>query len=300
MVHRHRALGGLYGALIGDALGVPYEFRLAHELPEDAALEMVPSPGWRCTYAGVPPGTWSDDGALLLCLAASLGRCGELDLEDLSKRMVSWWRRGAYTPDGRVFDIGNRTSASLSAIEQGVPPERAGGTSEQANGNGSLMRVLPLAVWHRGSDEELIRDATRQSLPTHAHPRSSLSCALYCLWVRGLLRGTEDAWDQAVATLSGLQPHPELEHVLADRPLRGSGYVLDSLHAARHLVEGSGSYEEAVRAAVKLGEDTDTTACITGGAAGVRWGLDGVPERWLSALRGREVCDPLFDALLAG
>ncbi len=299
MDHRHRALGGLYGALVGDALGVPYEFRGAHELPEDTALEMEPPAGWRRTYARVPSGTWSDDGALLLCLAASLGDRGELDLQDLSDRMLEWRNAGYLAVDQAVFDIGDRTSSSLTAIEQGVPPERSGGTSESANGNGSLMRALPLAVWHRGSDEELIRDATRQSLPTHAHPRSTLACALYCLWVRGLLREVDEPWQRAVSTLARLQPHPELELVLADRPLRGSGYVLDSLHAAQRLVEGCDSFEEAVRAAVKLGEDTDTTACITGGAAGVKWGLEGVPERWLSALRGREVCDPIFQALLA-
>jgi ADP-ribosylglycohydrolase len=124
-------------------------------------------------------------------------------------------------------------------------------------------------------------------------------CALYCLWARRTLDDHPSAWDDAVRTLVALGPYPEeVARVLAfDRP-RGSGYVVDALHSARIAVD-AGPYEVAVRRAIRFGLDTDTTACIAGGIAGIRDGLPGIPERWRDALRGRDLYEPLLAALLA-
>jgi ADP-ribosylglycohydrolase len=169
------------------------------------------------------------------------------------------------------------------------------------------MRVLPLALWHRGGIAALIEDAHRQCLPTHGHPRSQVCCALYCLWVRALLDGGDDGFDDAVAAL---QAHytgdrvraGELAQVLAaaerEHP-RGSGYVVDTLWSARHAFAGSVGFAGAVRAAIALGHDTDTTGCVAGGLAGLRSGLSGIPPAWRDGLRGADLYEPLLDALLA-
>jgi len=189
---------------------------------------------------------------------------------------------------------------------KGAAPDRSGPAEEMDNGNGSLMRVLPLALWHRGSDRELYEDARRQSLCTHGHLRSQLCCALYCLWARRLLRGMhEDGWAEATEKIreygdGDRSVERETEFILSDGHLksaRGSGYVLNSLWSAR-LVMKERDYESVVRAAVSLGNDTDTTACIAGGLAGIRDGLHAIPERWRNALRGRDVYEPALQKLL--
>lgn len=296
---RQQIAGGLYGLLVGDALGVPYEFHDPRNLPPSGRIEMEPPAGFRRSHREQPVGTWSDDGAHALCLLASLAHCGRLDLDDLGRRIVRWWHEGYLCVDDRPFDIGNQTTTALSALERGVPAATAGPNGERDNGNGSLMRVLPLALWHRGTDAALAEDACRQSLPTHGHPVSQVCCALYCLWARRTLEGASSAWEEAVGTVRALGIHPEaLDRVLAfDRP-RGSGFVVDALHSARVAVD-AGPYEVAVRRAIAFGLDTDTTACIAGGIAGIRDGLDGIPERWLQTLRGREQVEPLLAALLA-
>lgn len=300
-----RLRGGIWGLLVGDATGVPYEFQRAEQLPAFDAIEMVPPAGFRRTYDGLPPGTWSDDGALALCLLASLLDRGELDTTDFGQRMVAWYTRGEYAVGGHVFDVGIQTANALRAIQSGAPAESAGGDSERSNGNGSLMRVLPLALWHQGSDAELVRDAHRQSRVTHGHARSQVCCALYCLWARNVLHEAADPWGEAVSALrlayEGNEARTnELEfHVRPDddSPGRGSGYVVDTLRSARWAV-AQGPYEKAVRSAIALGDDTDTTACVTGGVAGVRDGLAGIPERWLGLMRGREIAEPLVERLV--
>lgn len=296
-----RIAGGLYGLLVGDALGVPYEFHDPRNLPSADQIELDPPPGFRRSHPGTPIGTWSDDGAHALCLLASLLHCGGVDVEDLGRRLVNWWHHGYLTPDGRAFDIGNQTSDALSALERGVPAERAGGTHERDNGNGGLMRVLPLALWHHGDDAALVRDACRQGLVTHGHPRSQVCCALYCVWARRTLAGdpVDVGWHDAIATVRALGVFPdELAAVLAFATPRGTGYVVDALHSARTAVD-AGPYEVAVRRAIGFGLDTDTTACIAGGIAGIRDGLHGIPVRWRTALRGHDVVEPLLTALLA-
>lgn len=302
MSPKERVEGGILGLLIGDALGVPYEFHDPSNLPPREALELDPPPAFRRSHAGVPPGTWSDDGAQALALLASLLDRGTLDVEDLGRRFVAWWAKGDYAVDARPFDIGNQTGDALLQLEAGVPAEQAGGRGERDNGNGSLMRVLPLALWHRGTDAELVRDAHRQSRVTHGHPRSEAACGLYCLWARAILEERPDPFGDAVkrarAVHGTMDVHAaELERLLRPYPFRGSGYVVDTLHSARHALEQP-TYERVVREAVALGLDTDTTAAVAGGLAGLRHGVQGIPERWRTALRGREILDPLLARLL--
>lgn len=248
---------------------------------------MVPPPGFRRAHAQVPPGTWSDDGAQALCLFASLLECGRLDVEDFGQRLVRWYREGYMAVDGIVFDIGIQSARAIQALIDGIPA--TGLADERANGNGSLMRVLPLALWHQGADEELIRDACAQSVVTHGHRRSQICCALYCLWARREMEGSPTAWDDAVSAIDD----PELAVILEPARPTGTGYVVDCLRSARYACEAS-SYAEVVRRAIALGHDTDTTACVAGGIAGIRHGRAGIPEAWQRALRGTEVIHHLI------
>ena len=303
---REHIEGGMYGLLIGDALGVPYEFHPPAQIPEPALIEFEPPPGFRRAHDGTPPGTWSDDGAHALCLLDSLLYRGHVDLEDLGRRLVNWQELGYMAVEGRVFDVGIQTSEALSNVRAGVPALQAGPSGERANGNGSLMRVLPLALWHAGDDAALARDAMLQSRVTHGHLRSQVCCALYCLWARRTMEGSPRAWEDAVASFralypEGMEPREELEtHVRPDLPDagRGSGYVVDCLRSARDCV-AKGGYEQVVKAAIALGHDTDTTAAVAGGIAGLRDGIQAIPERWRKALRERELVEPLLEKLLA-
>lgn len=302
---RDRIAGALVGLLVGDALGVPYEFNPPERIPPAEQLEYAPPPGFDRSHKGVPPGTWSDDGAQAMCLLASLLECGRLDLADLAWRLVRWYDEGYLAVDGHVFDIGITTAQAIRTVKGGEAPERAGPDGVHSNGNGSLMRVLPLALWHRGDDAALVRDARAQSLVTHGHLRAQLCCALYCLWARRLLDDDDAPWDDAVRTLRALiadEPAAveELEASIRpdDPPLgEGSGYVVDSLHSARWAVEAP-DFESAVRRAIRLGRDTDTTACIAGGIAGLMHGVAGIPVRWREGLRGETLYRPLLAGLL--
>ena len=301
-----RVEGGLYGLLIGDALGVPYEFHPPATLPPAAEIEFAPPARFRRAHAGVPPGTWSDDGALALALLASLLDSGRLDLEDFGRKLAAWLDDGYLAVDGRVFDVGIQTGAAVQRLKRGIPAEQAGAAGEGQNGNGSLMRVLPLALWHRGTDAALAADAQRQSRVTHGHMRSQVCCAFYCLWARRTLQAVPDPWADAAETLRALYRPGSPERTELDETLRpdervmggGSGYVVDCLWSARWAVE-QGTYEQAVKAAISLGHDTDTTACVAGGVAGLRDGLAAIPERWRKHLRGQELVAPLARRLLA-
>ena len=299
--------GGVWGLLVGDALGVPYEFNKPDKLPPRAQIEFEPPADFRRTYEGIAPGTWSDDGAGALALLDSLLDCEMLDLNDFALRLLAWRDHGQYAVDNRVFDIGVTTAAALRNFARGEVAHESGLTDQYSNGNGSLMRVLPLALWHRGDDGELVRDAMAQSLVTHGHLRSQLCCALYCLWARFLAAGESEPWTAATATLREVLSaqrddgwKSELKfNVKPDKAPAGtgSGYVVDALHSAR-LVMGESDYENVVKSAVLLGNDTDTTACIAGGVAGLRGGENEIPARWRQSLRGQEIVAPLLERLL--
>ncbi|OAI69062.1 crystallin [Ralstonia pseudosolanacearum] len=299
-------IGGLVGLLCGDALGVPYEFHPPEALPRRDLIEMTPPDGFPCVH-DVPPGTMSDDGSQALCLAESLLDQGHFSLTDFADRLLRWYDEGYLAVDGHRFDCGLQTADALDRLRDGVPPHQSGGKDERSAGNGSLMRILPLALWHTGSDEELVRDAGRQSLVTHAHPRPQVCCAFYCLVARGYLHRLHDPWSWADSRLEeiyngfdGQERQALLREldVLRNFPRTnkptGSGYCVDTIWSVRSAMEEE-SFEDVVKTAILFGHDTDTTAAIAGGLAGIRsGGIAGLPVRWLEQLRGFELVEPLI------
>jgi ADP-ribosylglycohydrolase len=297
-----RLAGAVWGHLVGDAVGVPYEFG-----PARAADTVVF--GARGTHHQ-PAGTWSDDGALMLALLDSL--LEGFDPGDQGRRALAWQQHGAYTPDGDgLFDIGGATSEALRALANGTAAEVAGPTDEGSCGNGSLMRLLPVALVARdGSPAEIIDQAHRASRVTHGHPRCQVACAVYCVAVVGLLRGKAPdealAWAFAETERSygddrdrGAGAHlAALEELRVWTGRSGRGFVIDCFWSAWDAFAGATGYADAIRRAVAYGHDTDTTAAIAGGLAGARWGWKGIPLAWRRGMRGRDVAQPLVDALV--
>ena len=190
--------GGLWGLLVGDAVGVPYEFHAPSQIPALQLIQLLPPAGFPRSYSHVPAGTWSDDGSQALCLAASLLTYPDFNLTDFASRLTHWLADGYMAVDGVVFDVGIQTGAALRRLTHGIPPTQSGLDGERNNGNGSLMRSLPLALLHRGDFASLVTIAHLQSAVTHAHPRSQACCALYCLWARHELARHPSPWDAAV------------------------------------------------------------------------------------------------------
>lgn len=303
---RDRVVGGLWGAVVGDALGVPVEFRSRAEVQRNPVTDLR----GHGTH-NQPKGTWSDDSSLMLCTVDSLLR-HDFDTADMGQRFVQWSEGKLWTPWGSVFDIGGATSRALGRIEQGIPAERAGGTDENSNGNGSLMRILPVALrFAREPAERLLEFAYRASAITHRHVRSPTACGLYCLVAAGLLRGeTAVAAHQSAAQTVGplfktmpwtaerlcfaaaLAPHLA---TLPEQEIASGGHVIDTLTASLWCLLTSKSYEETVLKAVNLGGDADTTGIAAGGLAGVCYGRAAVPEHWCNAMARANDLNLLFE-----
>lgn len=261
----------VYGAAVGDALGVPYEFK-GRDSFECAGMV---SGGTH----GQPAGTFSDDTSMMLATCDSICMCGRVDVRDMSGRFNDWLRRGAYTADGIVFDVGNTVATALS--------EGRGCKGERSNGNGSLMRIAPLA--YTAADDDEVRAV---SAITHAHRISTESCVCFVKIVRCLAGGGsfEDALVRSIpeggefAFLADVASWPR-------EKVRSGGYVLDTLGAAIWCFANTDNYADCVLAAVNLGSDTDTTACVAGALAGAVYGYGAIPEEWLDALRGKDVIE---------
>lgn len=284
---------GIYGVLVGDALGVPYEFQRPEEIGEV---------GWGAPTHRAKPGTWSDDGSLMLALLDSLTSVG-FDTADQARRFLAWADTGAYTPHGEGrFDIGNATAAAFARLRRGVPAEEAGADPD-SQGNGSLMRILPIALADPPDDaRELIDRAHRSSAITHGAPECLAACAAYVLVARRLTDGERDRPSALSAAFADVEAdyrrraHPgllaALELLRAHAERKGRGWVIDSFWSAWDAFAEHETYRDVVIAAVKYGNDTDTTAAIAGGLAGIYWGLDesvgGIPAQWLNGLRDRQ------------
>lgn len=261
----------IYGLAVADAVGVPYEFKPRGSF---LATDMV----GHGTH-NQPKGTWSDDTSMTLATCASIKDCGGIDTEDMLKKFIAWANDGEYAIDGRVFDIGGTTSMALCRGK--------GSIDEWSNGNGSLMRIAPLAFTD-ASDEEV----EAVSAITHAHKISKKACVCYVHIARGLINGESLA--DVLKTLDS--PFERLKGIaaLSESEIISGGYVVTTLEAALWVLVKTDNYRDAVLKAVNLGKDTDTVAAVAGALGGVIYGFDAIPEDWISALRGKDIIDEVL------
>lgn len=330
---------GIFGLVVADALGVPYEFKDRHFCQKHPMIDMV---GYG-TY-NLPPGTWSDDSSLALAtvdgLTYSLNSnkdkigdegsdidiLGIIDYADIMQKFCNWFYDAEYTPHRDVFDYGGTTANGIYKFKSGCEPILSGGNEGHDNGNGSLMRILPIAYFiyflskkYSFSKEDKMNAIHNLSSLTHRHERSQMACGIYVLIAIELLKNRfEEDNELGLEELvgNGIQLAKEyycnnddfqkqLEHFdrilnedIKDIPIeiiRGRGYVVASLEASLWCLLNNDSYKETALAAVNLGEDTDTTAAIAGGLAGIYYGYDDIPQDWLKKIARFDYVDELID-----
>lgn len=309
--------GAMFGVVVGDALGVPVEFKSREELTACPVTGML-----EYGTHDQPAGTWSDDSSMALCLMESLTR--GLDYEDMAATYLRWADEGHWTAHGDVFDMGIATRKALVKYAHHVPALECGCDGKWDNGNGSLMRIMPLALylhqtmgpcWNDEMDAyEIIHNASRI---THGHPISLIACGIYCSIANEVLRGHDLEMaiyygaEKAKAVYTKRQELsvflPEFQNVtlstlkeLTIHSIRGSGYVLDTLTSSLWCLLHTDNFQSCVLQAVNLGEDTDTVGAVTGGLAALYYGLSAIPESWISILSHREDIETLCERFHEG
>lgn len=302
--------GALLGLVVGDALGVPVEFMSRRHLREHPVTGLR---GYGTHHQ--PPGTWSDDSSLTFQLVETL--IEGYDSKRLAERFVRWYVWNDWTPHGSVFDVGLATRSAIDRLEKGADPEHAGECDEYANGNGSLMRVLPLAfVLKNRPMQERYDLVCRVSSLTHRHLRSKIACFFYVEMLIRLLKGDEkhlaftNTQHRVRDYVNSIDCPPgecelftrlfydDLSHV-SESEIFSSGYVLHTLEASLWCFLTTHSYTEAVLKAVNLGDDSDTTGSVTGGLAGLTYGAEAIPAEWITALARREDIEELIGRFAA-
>lgn len=285
---------GIIGLCLGDALGAPVEFRAREVLSKQPLTDMI---GFG-TY-NQPPGTWSDDSSLTFCLMESITECKQVDLFDIADKFTKWIWNGYWTPHGEVFDVGISTKKAIDKLNDDfIRPDFAGGQEEYSNGNGSLMRILPLAYHIRRKEiEERISIVTQVSSITHRHQISIIACVIYIEVAINLINGLdlkssiENMKEVINKKYSNNKEINRFDRILKEdlsavkvSEIQSTGYVVHTLEASLWSLLTSKSYNEAVFKSINLGEDTDTTGAVTGGLAGIYFGINEIPQEWINQI----------------
>ncbi len=313
---------GIFGQIVGDALGLPVQFIPRDERDLDPVTDMRGQGAFN-----KPAGSWSDDSSLILAtmdgLSKSLQRANHeenlrlndiIDYEIIMENFSAWLNDGQFTPYGYAYDIGGATMDGIDRYDNGCEPLKSGGIGERDNGNGSLMRILPIAFYiyylsqgYLFDDVEKMGAAHDLSSLTHRHKRSQIACGIY---VRIALEFIENHEKELNLTLEELIENgikkskeyyqnlnsfkEELHHFdrvfsldiqnLPRDEIKSGGYCISSLEASIWCLLNNENYKDTVLAAVNLGYDTDTTACIVGGLAGIYYGFEEIPSDWIEEL----------------
>ena len=286
----------LYGVCVGDALGVPVEFQSRQTLKQNPIMNMS-SGGFHDQGIGI----WSDDSSLTFCLAETITE--GFDLQLLAKKFIKWKNEGYWTASGEVFDIGVTTSESIQLLYEGISPIYSGSIDTNDNGNGSLMRILPLVLLFNNKSIEERYELTKQvSGITHNNIRSINACFYYLEFAKLIIEGKNkfDAYEilktdfiTFLKSKNTIQSEIDVFNRLIttniydvdENSIESDGYVVHTLEASIWCLLTTNNYKEAVLKAVNLGEDTDTTGAVTGGLVGLYYGFKSIPKNWIFPLR---------------
>jgi len=310
----------ILGVAGGDALGFPAQFEPRSERKKRPVVGMGQyrdENGQIRSWGEELTGLWSDDTSLTLCLAASL--LNGFDLKDQAEKFVAWLDQGYLSARDRAFDAGMQTAESLSKVRAVLQSGRynkledlARDADEQSNGNGSLMRILPLLMFIKGKDLKVQFDLVRKaSALTHPHIRSTLCCFLYLKMAEYIINDTDKyiAFHSARKDTIDLMEHlncADAEYKalnrllnndlaeLAEEEIDSGGYVVSSLEASIWCLLNTDSFRDAVLKAVNLGDDSDTTGAITGGLAALLYGMESIPSTWIAQLKKPELFEDLI------
>ncbi len=299
----------LLGVAVGDAFGVPFEFMEPEEI-EGTSFDKMSGYGTH----NQAPGTFSDDSSLTFCLVESLidNACPEGTVQ----RFLKWKNEGYWTATGEVFDIGEQTQKALQNAEKGLPLTEMAPKDEWSNGNGALMRILPLTFYAKDLTLDESYDLIESyASVTHGHIRSHMACLILVKFACELLDIPNDTSMQKkhcfaramVAIENYFLAHEKFKNELVhfqrlftnypDRfpSIENSGYVVHSLEAALHSFMRYNRYEMVVIQATKHGGDTDTNAAIAGGLAGITYGAQTIPPNWLNELARKKDIENLAE-----
>lgn len=317
MLNKDTILSGVLGMALGDAVGVPFEF-----FDRSTVKGYDLSRMWGRGTHNQPVGTWSDDTSMVLAtldaLSSNVGSVGSI-MDNFSR----WLNSGKYTANGDVFDVGGTTYRAIKRYDTGEALTFCGEDDEYSNGNGSLMRMLPVAyyMWLRRGlkiDENTVGMIGIYSSLTHAHDLSKECCVYYVYVALHILAeggnlGLQRAIMRGIRSVENYYKHREGSAVLTTRgvdslsdilpldeeAIRSTGYVVDSLEASLWSLYHSTDFKSAVCKAVSLGGDTDTIGAITGSLAGLYYGLDNLPKDWMRKLRNKDliygICESFFE-----
>ena len=306
------------GLVVGDALGVPVQFSTREEMKAKPVKGME---GYGVFL--VPAGSWSDDGSMALATLCSIIEKGGVDYEDIMSRFADWHFKGEYTPFGYAYDQGRTCLEAIYSYAKGADADHCGQTGEHSNGNGSLMRILPLCLYAYEQEKkgninevEALEMVHKVSALTHAHLRSQMACGIYYFLVKAVLNGqgslqerlqmgmdeAKEYYEKDVANLTELAHYDRLFDMEAFREteegqVRSSGYVVDSLEAAVWGLITTDTYKDALLKVVNLGEDTDTIAAIAGGLAALYYGYEGIPAEWIEVVQSREWIEEICEGM---
>lgn len=295
------------GLAMGDAMGVPLEFSIRKKLIEHPVTSML-------GYGShdVPAGSWSDDTTMTICEIESFNKNNKFDYDDIMKNYIKWVMNGEFTPTGELFDIGRTCLKAIRKYDEGkTNATKCGSTSIDSNGNGSLMRTLPVALYsyYKNLDESSIIKLTNEmSSLTHGHDISKLGCYIYVRYIMFLIEGftKEESYlkikelNYSSYSMESLEAYERIlkndikNYKLDD--IYSSGYVVDTLEASLWVLLNTNSYKQAIIGAINLGQDTDTIGAIVGSMAGVIYGINDIPKSWLENLKRK---DYLMDLALS-
>jgi ADP-ribosyl-[dinitrogen reductase] hydrolase len=292
--------GALLGIAIGDALGVPVEFKSRAFLKQHPVKDMI---GFGTHDQ--KPGTWSDDASLSFCQVEAL--ISNLDLKFTASLFLKWLEEGFWSARGEVFDVGNTTIDSLYRFKQTGDPYNSGGVRVSDNGNGSLMRILPVTFAVVGYDiNERFRIVSEISSITHGHIRSIIACFYFTEYCLQIIEGKDKflAYKNVQHSVVNIliKKGIDLKEIeifhLDESEISSSGYVVSSLEASMWSFLRTENFKDAVLKSVNLGEDTDTIGSITGGIAGLYYGNNSIPVEWIEKIARKEDIIDLSDRLI--
>lgn len=298
----------IFGFIVGDAMGVPTEFSNREKLQSNKVTSMTHAKNFN-----VPKGSFSDDTSMTIATMQSIIDIKGIDYNDIMNKFVSWVYDARYTPTNYVFDIGGTCLTAINRYyKDNISPLKCGLKEFESNGNGSLMRLMPIVIYcyyNKYNDKDSYKLIKDISSLTHANEISILGCYIYYLYYKYLLDGLDKnkAYikikeynynkyfdNKTIAYYNRILNSDIASYNIND--IKSSGYIIDTLEAVLWCLLNHNNYKDIIIEAINLGNDTDTIGAIVGSLAGLYY--NDIPQEWINDLQRKEYLEDIINRFI--
>ena len=291
----------LYGYVVGDAVGFPLKDKKRKDLLKKPVNEMLSLDGYHDI------GYWSINSSFVIATLDSIVENEKrINYSDIMRKYIECTHTNKYLSGNKVSkEVDEVITNALNEFKEDKSPTECGSKKYEDNNNKSLSRMLPIVLYcyyRNVEDDDIYNLVKKYSSLTHSHQLSIMACFIYTKFMLAIIKGKDKITAYNIIKCIDYEKYFRKETIseftriinnslyeLKIDEIQSTSNVVDTLETVLWVILNTNNYQQAIVGAINLGGDSNTIGGLVGSIAGILYGVDSIPNKWLDSLKKKDL-----------